>query len=438
MNVVKLGLVLGTLLLSARVGQAQENQDEMKNSLLKKVEDRLRAEEERILKEISKIIDEELSGWKGGEKKTVVKPKKEKPAPKKSKPGSKEPGYLGVFPAELEAEEMQSLGLQSGIILREIVAGSPAEKAGLKEGDVVSSLNGTPIEDMDSFRDVILDLGAGSKMIVGYHRNGIKNYTTVTLGNRHAMEATPTPAPKKKEEFKRDRTEEELRKMTKKFLEEKQEERESRPQERVPGELPGLDFLALDEEAFESIRGMLEQFGMDPEQFFAQGEDGKWRPNGELMEMFKGFDLRKMFEQFRENMPEIPGLEMPEKDDSEMPREAPVEKRLPLKKKEKAPVKKPGWIGIVPVELSEEDALELNIDKGRGMVVTEVIEGSPAHLAKLQEGDVITHINGKPLLGEDGLIEFVRSSHAGQKATFTIRRDGKKKKIRIILGERKN
>ena len=51
---------------------------------------------------------------------------------------------------------------------------------------------------------------------------------------------------------------------------------------------------------------------------------------------------------------------------------------------------------------------------------------------------MITHINGKPLLGEDGLIEFVRSSHAGQKATFTIRRDGKKKKIRIILGERNN
>ena len=198
------------------------------------------------------------------------------------------------------------------------------------------------------------------------------------------MEAAPTPAPRKKEEFKRDRTEEELRKMTKKFLEEKEAERESRPQERVPGELPGLDFLALDEQAFESIRGMLEQFGMDPEQFFAQGEDGKWRPNGELMEMFKGFDLRKMFEQFRENMPEIPGLDMPEKEENEMPREAPVEKILPLekprasKKKEKAPVKKPGWIGIVPVELSEEEALELKIDKGRGMVFTEVIEGSPA------------------------------------------------------------
>ena len=159
--------------------------------------------------------------------------------------------------------------------------------------------------------------------------------------------------------------------------------------------------------------------------------------------MFKGFDLRKMFEQFRENMPEIPGLERPDLEE-EMPREAPVEKIVPLeksrelKKKENAPVKKPGWIGIVPVELSEEEALELNIDKGRGMVVTEVIIGSPAHLAKLEEGDVITHINGKPLLGEDGLIEFVRGSHAGQKATFTIRRDGKKKKIQIILGERNN
>jgi len=258
------------------------------------------------------------------------------------------------------------------------------------------------------------------------------------------MEAAPTPTPKKKEEFKRDRTEEDLRKMTKKFLEEKAEKRESRPQEREPGELPGLDLLALDDEAFESIRGMLEQFGMDPEQFFAQGEDGKWRPNGELMEMFKGFDLQKMFEQFRENMPEIPGLEMPE-EENKMPREAPVEKILPLekkprelKKKEKAPVKKPGWIGIVPVELSEEEALELNLNQGHGMVVTEVIEGSPAHLAKLEEGDVITHINGKPLLGEEVLIAFVRGSHAGQKATFTIRRDGKKKKIRIILGERNN
>ena len=55
----------------------------MKNKILKKVEDRLRAEEERILKEISKIIEEELSGWKSGEKKTVVKPKKEKKAPTK-------------------------------------------------------------------------------------------------------------------------------------------------------------------------------------------------------------------------------------------------------------------------------------------------------------------------------------------------------------------
>ncbi len=462
MNLVKLGIVLGTLLLSARVGAAQEDPDKLKNKILKKVEDRLRAEEDRILKEISKMLDEELSGWKGGEKKTVVKPKKEGKAPaKKESNPPKEPGFLGVFPAELEAEEKKEFGVKSGVILREIVKPSPAEKAGLKEGDIIVRLDGNVIDDLDSFRDVILDKGAGSRMRVGFLRDGKEHSLIVILASRHKMEEEreeehgrnprePEKNPGEKEVPKRDRTEKELREKTRKFLEEKRERAWKQEEEKKenPGELPGLDFLTLDEEAFESIRGMLEQFGMDPEQFFEQGDDGKWRPSGELKDMFKKFDLRRFFKQFNQGPPEKLEKILPPATEK-APRGKMLEKKKggadkaesvkpEMKKVEKeVPARKPGWIGIVPVELSGEESLKLNLDSGVGMVITEVIEDSPAEKAKLLPGDVITHINGKPLLGEEGLVEFVRVSKAGQKATFTIRRDGKKKKIRITLGERK-
>ncbi len=458
MNVIKVGIVLGALLLSARVGAAQENQDELKNKILQKVEDRLRAEEERILKEISKIIEEELSGWKSGEKKTVVKPKKEKKAPtKKEAAPPVEPGFLGVFPAELEAEEKEEFGAKSGVILREIVRDSPAEKAGLNAGDIIVHLDGKTIRDLDTFRDVILDKGAGSKMKVGFLRDGKTLWRTVTLASRHAVEEerAERPVPEKKEEPKRDRTEKELREKTRKFLERKESEKREKALKQEEEEkrrgIPGLDFLALDDEAFGTIRGMLEQFGMDADQYFEQGEDGKWRPSGELTEMFKQFDLPRFFEQFRENMPKMPGLEQPkdllpkEKAPKKIEKEkAPkkIEKKGPeklelLKVEKKTAPKKSGWIGIVPVELSEEEALELKLYKGVGMVVTEVIEGSPAEKAGLKAGDVITYINGKPLMGEEALIAFVRSSHVGQKATFSVLREGKKKKFRVTLGERK-
>ena len=66
-------------------------------------------------------------------------------------------GFMGVQPQAITADMVDSLGLKStrGALLAEVVKDSPADKAGLKPGDVVVALNGKPISDNNQLtRDV--------------------------------------------------------------------------------------------------------------------------------------------------------------------------------------------------------------------------------------------------------------------------------------------
>src|SRR2546421_10209314 len=58
--------------------------------------------------------------------------------------GGQEPGYLGVI-----ADDRQDVG--RGVRLREVIAGGPADKSGLKVGDLVTQVNGAAIKSMDDF-----------------------------------------------------------------------------------------------------------------------------------------------------------------------------------------------------------------------------------------------------------------------------------------------
>src|SRR5687768_12219561 len=58
-------------------------------------------------------------------------------------------GYLGVAPQTLDAELRLALGTQSenGAVLATVEDGTPAARAGLRRGDVVTSIDGEPIDD---------------------------------------------------------------------------------------------------------------------------------------------------------------------------------------------------------------------------------------------------------------------------------------------------
>ena len=93
-------------------------------------------------------------------------------------------GMLGVQGGEVTSELAEALGYESskGAFVSQIVPDSAADKAGLKAGDVIVSINGKRIDTFSELRAKVATLGAGKQIELGVVRNG-KNMTfDVTLG----------------------------------------------------------------------------------------------------------------------------------------------------------------------------------------------------------------------------------------------------------------
>jgi S1-C subfamily serine protease len=58
--------------------------------------------------------------------------------------------------------QMEDAGKDRGVNVVEVMAGSPAEKAGILAGDVVKSLDGKPVKNMESILAILTDLKAGT------------------------------------------------------------------------------------------------------------------------------------------------------------------------------------------------------------------------------------------------------------------------------------
>ncbi len=68
--------------------------------------------------------------------------------------------------------------------------------------------------------------------------------------------------------------------------------------------------------------------------------------------------------------------------------------------------------------------------------LTAVTEGAPAEKAGLKAGDVVTHINAKPVKNYDALVAELRSKKPSEKIKLSILRTGEKKEFEIVLGFR--
>jgi putative serine protease PepD len=62
-----------------------------------------------------------------------------------------------------------------------ITPGGPADKAGLKEGDLIIEFNGAEVENSDELIVMIRSKSVGDKVTIKYQRNNIVRQTTVTL-----------------------------------------------------------------------------------------------------------------------------------------------------------------------------------------------------------------------------------------------------------------
>jgi serine protease Do len=75
-------------------------------------------------------------------------------------------------------------GVNSGVTISAVVAGSPADQAGLKVGDTITSVDGKDVKNGDELVGEIASRKPGSKAKLGFVRNGKKEETTVTVADR--------------------------------------------------------------------------------------------------------------------------------------------------------------------------------------------------------------------------------------------------------------
>jgi serine protease Do len=115
--------------------------------------------------------------------------------------GDEGPSWLGVETNEVTADKAKELKLSAerGVVLGKIVPDSPAAKAGLKENDVVTEVNGQRVEGAAQFRRMIHEIPAGRSIQLTVWRDGRAQTISATLGKseeRHrAMRPMIAPTP---------------------------------------------------------------------------------------------------------------------------------------------------------------------------------------------------------------------------------------------------
>jgi serine protease Do len=96
-------------------------------------------------------------------------------------------GSIGVsFQEELSTNPitLKSLGAPYGVVIENVQAGSPAEKAGLKGGDVITSVNGQPVKTGNDLVNPIAQAPIGSKVKLTYVRDRAQKEATATVEDR--------------------------------------------------------------------------------------------------------------------------------------------------------------------------------------------------------------------------------------------------------------
>ena len=104
--------------------------------------------------------------------------------------GSVTRGWIGVEAQDITPELAESFKLREvrGALIAGILRGGPADKAGMRPGDVLLEVNGRKVLDTSGMLNLISGLKPGSSATLSVLRNGAENSLAVTIGRRPRQE----------------------------------------------------------------------------------------------------------------------------------------------------------------------------------------------------------------------------------------------------------
>jgi serine protease DegQ len=101
--------------------------------------------------------------------------------------GSVTRGWIGVEPQNLSKQLAESLNLPkdtTGVLIYGILEGGPADKAGIKPGDVLTQVYGQAVNDVGALLNYIAQTNPGDEVKLALHRKGKQMEIRIQVGKR--------------------------------------------------------------------------------------------------------------------------------------------------------------------------------------------------------------------------------------------------------------
>jgi serine protease Do len=110
--------------------------------------------------------------------------------------GKVERGAIGVsFLSEQNPALLRSFGADHGVVVNQVTPGSPADKAGLRRGDVIVAVEGKPIQRGDELVQIVSETPVGKKLRIEYLRDKKRMNTAIEVGDRNVIIGSTSEGP---------------------------------------------------------------------------------------------------------------------------------------------------------------------------------------------------------------------------------------------------
>lgn len=95
-----------------------------------------------------------------------------------------------------------------------------------------------------------------------------------------------------------------------------------------------------------------------------------------------------------------------------------------------------GWVGVAVQELTPELAESFKLGNVQGVLISEVVSGSPADKAGIKAGDILTAVDNKPLTDSSVMLETISSMAPGKVAVLKLLRSQREVVVQVKVGKR--
>jgi hypothetical protein len=108
-----------------------------------------------------------------------------------AEPVNADGAFLGVVPDEVPESLLVHLGIEGGVLVQDVLEGSPAAKAGLRRHDVITAADGKALKTAEDLRAAVAAKKPGEQMPLAGRRGGENLITIVTLSDRKESPRDP-------------------------------------------------------------------------------------------------------------------------------------------------------------------------------------------------------------------------------------------------------